>query len=399
MKFRLGSAKHHGDGHKPTAWRARGRGRVFDGLNERFSRHSIRYATLTELSLINEVMPSGRVLDLGCGTGRVLIPLTAQGAHDAIGLDLSLAMLQALHAKAEAQAVAVSTVNAGGNANLPFAEAAFDGAYSFGMISHYVEWTGLLANLAPQLKAGAPVLFDLAIVDNGNDGFAKATSPALGGFAPDMLDRQLADTGFVLDRIVPQRFGSSADITASWLDHKTMTETTFGEMHTVVERVFERLLADDDCKRYAIVLDEHLRRLLAYRAEPSYRPAASQMLIVRRGETIATEGSGKALPCSDAERAAALRELLSGPVFADAERSESFMRYLCVLEPFLRQVCGGATVVEEAFPRSFARFAETTGGRIRDMAERHRERAIRVRTFRAYRRGVRRWLELRSRFA
>jgi hypothetical protein len=171
-------------------------------------------------------------------------------------------------------------------------------------------------------------------------------------------------------------------------------------MHTVVERIFERLLADDACARYAIVLDEHLRRLLAYRTDPSYRPAASQMLIVRRSDRPEAQRENQALGCADdAERAEALRRLLTGPEFADCEQSAAFMRYLCVLDPFLRRVSAGASVVEEVFPQSYARFAAEAGGRIRRLTERHRERAIRVRTFRAYRRGIRRWLTLRSRFA
>ena len=42
--------------------------------------------------------PSRRVLELGCGTGRVLIPLADEG-HSVVGLDLDPGMLQFLHDK------------------------------------------------------------------------------------------------------------------------------------------------------------------------------------------------------------------------------------------------------------------------------------------------------------
>lgn len=47
----------------------------------------------------------GSALELGCGTGRILLPLLTQGI-DAYGIDASAAMLQALRQRAEARSLA-----------------------------------------------------------------------------------------------------------------------------------------------------------------------------------------------------------------------------------------------------------------------------------------------------
>jgi SAM-dependent methyltransferase len=53
----------------------------------------------------------GRLLDLGCGTGRLLVPL-AQRGYRAVGVDLSEPMLTAAAAKARAAGVSVDLVRA-----------------------------------------------------------------------------------------------------------------------------------------------------------------------------------------------------------------------------------------------------------------------------------------------
>ena len=55
--------------------------------------------------------PSGRLLDLGCGTGRLLIPFARRG-HFVLGVDLSAEMLKVARAKAEAAGVSVPLLRA-----------------------------------------------------------------------------------------------------------------------------------------------------------------------------------------------------------------------------------------------------------------------------------------------
>jgi SAM-dependent methyltransferase len=55
--------------------------------------------------------PGGRLLDLGCGTGRLLVAFAARG-HPVVGVDLSQTMLEIARAKATAAGVPISLMRA-----------------------------------------------------------------------------------------------------------------------------------------------------------------------------------------------------------------------------------------------------------------------------------------------
>jgi SAM-dependent methyltransferase len=66
----------------------------------------------TDLAFVQKHCPSlGRLLDLGCGTGRLLVPF-AQRGHFVLGVDLSAEMLKVARAKAEAAGVSVHLLRA-----------------------------------------------------------------------------------------------------------------------------------------------------------------------------------------------------------------------------------------------------------------------------------------------
>ena len=69
---------------------------------------------------------TGRLLDLGCGTGRLLVPL-ARAGYRVVGVDLSPQMLAVAREKAAAADVSVGLVRA----NLPELEALRDGAFDY----------------------------------------------------------------------------------------------------------------------------------------------------------------------------------------------------------------------------------------------------------------------------
>lgn len=401
LSMKIGSAKHLGDGHKPTAWRSQGRGFVFDRLNDRFSKETIRYVTATEVALIRELMPRGRLLDLGCGTGRVLTQLGCREEYDAIGLDASLDMLEVVQPKARTLGCESLLVNGMAAEGLPFKPSCFDGMYSFGVLSHYVDLVPKLSMLAPYLKPGAPLLFDYAHHDPVRDQFSNSVSGGLGSMTLEALATTLSEIGLVLDRAMPQRFGSSADITASWFDPTTITAKAFSEMHTVTQRYFEMLLADPECAQKALHLDILLRRLMSYRDRPPYRPAASQLFIVRPDDALGraaverNETSRQSLGNLGDSLVAALRL----PALANSEGNVAYSRYLCMLAPFLRNLCDGRDVVREAMAMDYAAHFLEVSGYIKRMRDRDRRRALNVRLFRAYRRGTRRWYFYGARLA
>ena len=69
----------------------------------------------TQFYLAQAQAASGPILEIGCGTGRVTIPLAAAGA-DIIGLDVSASMLDEARRKAERQSLRISWIKADGGA-------------------------------------------------------------------------------------------------------------------------------------------------------------------------------------------------------------------------------------------------------------------------------------------
>ncbi len=87
---------------------------------------------------------SARILDLGCGTGRLTASLESEGV---IGIDLSLGMLCAARAKGMAVACADAHV-------LPFADRAFDLVLAGNAVFRYLRLDAALAETARVLAPG-----------------------------------------------------------------------------------------------------------------------------------------------------------------------------------------------------------------------------------------------------
>ena len=95
-----------------------------------------------------------RLLDLGCGAGRVIELLTAAGC-DVVGLDLASGALQAAGARLGPGARLVQ----GDAFRLPFAHAAFDAIVSLGYAS-VGSYPGVQSELARVLRPGGLALVD-----------------------------------------------------------------------------------------------------------------------------------------------------------------------------------------------------------------------------------------------
>lgn len=108
-------------------------------------------------SVVNEV-PASRVLDLGCGTGRLALALTAAG-HQVTGVDPARASLDAARAKPGADRV---TWIEGTSDVLP--SASFDTAVMTSHVAQYFitdeQWAQVLADLKRALVPGGRLVFD-----------------------------------------------------------------------------------------------------------------------------------------------------------------------------------------------------------------------------------------------
>jgi ubiquinone/menaquinone biosynthesis C-methylase UbiE len=105
----------------------------------------------------SQCAPPGRLIDLGCGTGRLALPL-AQAGYWVVGVDLSAAMLRVLGEKATAAGVAVERVQANLVELGGLDDAAFDYAAclfsTLGMIGGGAERRRVLAHAYRVLRPG-----------------------------------------------------------------------------------------------------------------------------------------------------------------------------------------------------------------------------------------------------
>ncbi|MBD0694772.1 class I SAM-dependent methyltransferase [Streptomyces sp. CBMA123] len=109
------------------------------------------------LAVVNET-PGSRVLDLGCGTGRLALGLIAAG-HEVTGVDPARASLEAARAKPSAERV---TWIEGTSSILP--AGSFDVAVMTSHVAQFfvgdIEWAGALSDLGRSLVPGGRLVFD-----------------------------------------------------------------------------------------------------------------------------------------------------------------------------------------------------------------------------------------------
>jgi ubiquinone/menaquinone biosynthesis C-methylase UbiE len=112
------------------------------------------YGDLLDAPAPFAVREGSRILDLGCGWGRVLKPVL-DGRAQAVGLDISEKMLRAAREHCAKHRHAAPLVQGDGTA-LPFKDRSFDGAYSLLVLQHLSKENGRLTigEISRVLKSG-----------------------------------------------------------------------------------------------------------------------------------------------------------------------------------------------------------------------------------------------------
>ncbi|MGQ0553117.1 MAG: methyltransferase domain-containing protein [Planctomycetota bacterium] len=101
----------------------------------------------------------GRVLDAGCGAGRLLGPLASAGLRP-FGSDLSLAMLAQSQERVRTAGAEARLLQADIE-RLPFAAESFDTLLSITVLEHFPGYAGILSEYARVLRPGGTLLFEM----------------------------------------------------------------------------------------------------------------------------------------------------------------------------------------------------------------------------------------------
>lgn len=144
---------------------------------------------------IGQLVPeSGRILDAGCGTGRVLAELPER--YDRVGVDLNPDVL------AVAGALSGLELHKASLESLPFEDASFDAAFSLDVISdaRLLDPAAALRELRRVLRPGAPLVLNLPAYEFLRGGHDIAAQTAR-RYTSGGVRRLLCEYGFEPERV------------------------------------------------------------------------------------------------------------------------------------------------------------------------------------------------------
>jgi SAM-dependent methyltransferase len=115
--------------------------------DESIPSHVMEHLDARRVALATSLVPGGRVLDVGCGTGRFIDALPA--GYDATGIDVSEGMLSRARLKG------IEAVQAGAD-SIPFDDGEFDLVTTFAVLHHLIEPELVRAALHEMARVARP---------------------------------------------------------------------------------------------------------------------------------------------------------------------------------------------------------------------------------------------------
>lgn len=109
--------------------------------------HVMEHLTARRVRLAESLLASGKVLDVGCGTGRFLSALPAR--YDRSGIDVSAKMLDYARQKG-------LEVEQASSAELPFGDDSFDLVATFAVLHHLIDPEVVRASLGEMVRVARP---------------------------------------------------------------------------------------------------------------------------------------------------------------------------------------------------------------------------------------------------
>jgi len=180
---------------------------VFDRAVEYYDKtRSLSSASMDKLvPLIRRTVGDGPCLEIGVGTGRIALPLQADGT-EMVGLDLSRAMMHRL--VQNAGGVAPFPLVSADASSLPFSDDSFAAALAVHVLHLIPEWRQALAELGRVVRPSSPLVIDIGRQTQGPfrdllaEFAAAATIPEThrGVQDTDELDAAMAEMGARLIR-------------------------------------------------------------------------------------------------------------------------------------------------------------------------------------------------------
>jgi ArsR family transcriptional regulator len=140
--------------------------------------------------------PLGRVLDIGCGTGRML-SLLGPRAGSMLGIDLSRSMLALARARIAGEGLATCAVRQADMARIPSADASFD-VVLLCMVLHYADDPAAVLAEAARVTAPGGTVAVIDLAPHGRDDLIRRLAHRMPGLSEAAIARPLAAAGLTL---------------------------------------------------------------------------------------------------------------------------------------------------------------------------------------------------------